>query len=131
MTIRFKKKVRKWRGRTSHSWGMKKKRRGAGSRGGRGYAGMHKHKFSLVTTKEHDYFGFKGFHSLKKKSKIINVDDLEKVAEGKNEIDLKSLGFTKLLSRGESKKPYTIKIEKFTARSKEKIEKAGGKIISN
>lgn len=130
MTIRFGKKNRKWRGRTSRGWGMKKKRRGGGSRGGRGWAGRHKHKFTLVTTTGNDYFGRKGFHSLKKRDKTINIGDLERVAKGKNEIDLASLGYTKLLSRGAASKPYTVKIRKFTEKAREKIEKSGGKVVT-
>jgi len=131
MTIRFRKKVRKWRGRTSHGWGMKKKHRGGGSLGGRGYAGRHKHKYSYVTTKAPDWYGRKGFHSLKIKGRAINVGDLEKISNGKTEIDLGALGYSKLLSRGQVSKPFNIKVGKFTERAKQKIEKAGGRIISN
>lgn len=129
MTVRFKKKNRKWRGRTSRGWGMKKKRRGGGSQGGRGFAGMHKHKYSLVTTKAPDWYGKHGFHSLRKKEKAINVGDLEGISDAQ-EINLSALGYTKLLSRGSAKKAYKIKIEKFTERAKAKIEKAGGAIFS-
>ncbi len=130
MTVRFRKKNRKWRGRTSRGWGMKKKRRGGGSRGGRGYAGLHKHKFSIITTLGLDYFGYKGFHSLKKKDRTINVGELEKVSKDNSEIDLGSLGFTKLLSRGKASHAYTVKVDKFTERAKSKIEKAGGMIVN-
>ncbi len=40
-----KKKVKKIRGSRTCGWGSHKKRRGAGNRGGRGNAGVHKHKY--------------------------------------------------------------------------------------
>jgi large subunit ribosomal protein L15 len=129
MTARFRKKVRKWRGRTSHGHGAKKKARGGGSLGGRGFAGLHKHKYSSVTTGSLDYeFGYKGFHSRKKKVKAINVGELEKISK-ENEIDLTALGYSKLLSRGNVNRALTIKVNSATGRAQEKIEKQGGKII--
>ncbi|MCX6816032.1 MAG: uL15 family ribosomal protein [Candidatus Aenigmarchaeota archaeon] len=127
MTVRFKKKVRKWRGGTSHGWGMKKKHRGGGSTGGRGFAGMHKHKYTLVTTRYTDWYGRHGFHSLKKKVNVINAGDLEKISR-ENDIDLTKLGYGKLLSRGKVSKAFNIKVKSFTEKAKAKIEKAGGSI---
>jgi large subunit ribosomal protein L15 len=128
MTVRFEKKNRKWRGRNSRGWGMKKKRRGGGSRGGRGFSGMHKHRFSMVVSKQPEWYGKKGFHSIKPRDKTINVGDLIKIAKG-TEIDLKALGYDKLLARGHINKAYTVKAVRFTEKAKTKIEKAGGKII--
>ena len=126
MTTRFKQKVRKWRGRTSHGWGMKKKHRGGGSQGGRGLGGSHKHKFSYVTSKDPGRFGYKGFFSKKKKYRAININEAVKL-EG-SIIDLKKLGYGKLLSKGVVDRAITVRVEKFSAKAKEKIEKAGGKI---
>ena len=125
-----KKKTQKMRGSKTHGYGAKKKHRGKGSRGGKGYAGSHKHKYSYITTYEPEHFGYKGFHSLKKKDVIINISDIEKLAKGKKELDLNEMGFTKLLSDGKISKALTIKIRKFSKKAKEKIEKEGGKIIS-
>ena len=47
---------------------------------------------------------------IQKKDRIIKIKDLEKISEGKKEIDLTALGFTKLLSDGEISKPLIIKI---------------------
>ncbi|MDI6720918.1 MAG: uL15 family ribosomal protein [Candidatus Aenigmarchaeota archaeon] len=129
MTVRFRKKITRQRGSTSHGWGSKKKHRGGGSRGGRGMAGRHKHKYSYVVTKEPDYFGFRGFTSRKKKGKAINIDDMQKLSD-ETTIDLKSLGYEKLLSRGRVERAVTVKAAKFSAKAKEKIEAAGGQIIS-
>ena len=42
MVVNRRKKVVKYRGHSNHGGGMRKKRRGAGSRGGRGNAGTGK-----------------------------------------------------------------------------------------
>ncbi len=58
--------------------------------------------------------------------------DLQRIAlkKGLREIDLSKLGYGKLLGRGEIKQKLTVKVEKFSASAKEKLEKAGGKLIS-
>ncbi len=128
MPPRFRKKITRQRGQRWHGWGAKKKHRGKGSRGGKGWGGSTKHKRSYVYTYAPDHFGYKGFHSLKKRGKAINVGDLEKL--GKKEIDLNEMGYEKLLSKGKVSSALTIKVSKFSAKAKEKIEAAGGKIIS-
>lgn len=128
MTTRFRQKSRRWRGRTSHGHGHKKKARGGGSLGGRGYSGRHKHKFSLVVSKEPDNYGKKGFFSFREKEKIINVGDLEKISKGQTDVDLASMGYYKLLSRGHVYKAYNVKVGKFTEKAKAKVEKAGGSL---
>ena len=126
MTVRFKQKTRKWRGRTSNGWGMKKKHRGGGSQGGRGLGGSHKHKFSFVTSKDPGRFGYKGFYSKKKKDSTININDIEKM-DG-NSFDLGKLGYSKLLGTGKISRAITVKVGTCSKKAKEKIEKAGGKI---
>ncbi len=126
MVFRFTKKVRKMRGSHTHGYGSKKKHRGGGSLGGHGYGGSHKHKYSYIVKYEPEHFGYKGFHPLKKKTRIINIGDLEKLPAEK-EIDLTC--YEKLLSKGEVKKPLIIKVKKASKRAREKIEKAGGQII--
>ena len=129
MTTRFRKKNTLQRASSSHGWGSKKKHRGGGSLGGRGMAGRHKHKYSLVVTKEPDYFGYKGFTPIKKKEKSINIDEMQKhIKEGS--VDLKSMSYGKLLSSGTISKAVTVKVAKASVRAKEKIEAAGGKIAS-
>lgn len=119
------------RGQRWHGYGSKKKHRGGGSKGGKGYGGSHKHKWSYITKYEPEHYGYKGFHSLKKKDAAINLDEVQKIAEKENikEIDLTKMGYTKILSRGEIKEPLTIKIKKSSAAAKEKVEAAGGKLI--
>ncbi len=129
MVVRFRKKNRAMRGSMTHGWGAKKKHRGKGSKGGKGYGGSTKHKRSYIYAHERDHFGKRGFYSLNKKNKAINVGELEKISEGKNEINLIELGYDKLLSKGIISKPFTVKVKKASVKAKEKIEKAGGKVV--
>ncbi len=131
MPVRFRRKITRQRGKRWHGWGAKKKHRGKGSRGGKGWGGSSKHKRSYIYSYKPDHFGYKGFHSLKKKGNAINVGDLEKfLAEGKNEINLNELGYVKLLSNGNVSSAIIVHVNKFSPKAKEKIEAAGGKIIS-
>ena len=128
MVVRFKKKVRKMRG-YNRGFGEKKKHRGKGSHGGKGYAGSTKHKKSYIVRFEPKHFDHKGFHSLsKEEARIVNVGDLQKLAVGKNEINLTGLGYDKLLGNGEISAPLTVHVSQFSKSAKAKIEKAGGKI---
>ena len=96
------------RAKTTHGCGSKKKRRGAGNRGGRGMAGSGKRaatkKPSIIKNFGlHNYFGRHGFTSRYKKVKYLNITDLNSlVVKGKFEqegesylVDLKKLGYGK------------------------------------
>jgi large subunit ribosomal protein L15 len=126
-----RRKFSRMRGSGNHGGGHKKKRRGGGSRGGRGLAGRHKHKYSLTVSKTPEFYGKKGFPSLNKKRDIvINVGSLLKIAQGRNEIDLGEAGYTKLLADGNIDAPITVKVKSCSEPAREKIEKAGGKVIT-
>jgi large subunit ribosomal protein L15 len=134
MVVRKRKKVRKLRGSRTHGWG--KNHRGAGSRGGRGKAGMLKHRKSWMLRYEPDHFGKVGFKvppEAKKRLKAINLRDIDNLAKklGKNEIDISEFGYDKVLSKGDLTQPLTIKAKKFSKKAKEKIEKAGGKAVEH
>lgn len=118
-----KKKARKMRGSRSHGYGRKKRHKGAGNRGGRGMAGSKKHKKLMVLKKNPNYFVHK---KLKKKQeeKVINLRDLSKFNE--NKINLKELGYTKLLGDGEINRKIEVIVEKWSKQAEEKIKKAGG-----
>jgi large subunit ribosomal protein L15 len=110
--------------------------------GGRGHAGLHKYKWSWVTTYDPDYFGVHGFVNPTRvpTNTWISVGDLEalhvKLAEkGKAEekdgmtyLNLTKLGIDKLLGSGDLGTPYVITVPKFTVQAKAKVEGAGGKI---
>jgi len=131
MVVRRKKKRRRGE-RTYH--GSHKKWRGGGSRGGRGKAGMHKHKWSYTVKYEPDHFGKKGFKPPKrKKFKTINLKELDRmIKEGiiKGEkVNLLELGYEKLLGNGKITIPITIETKYASRKAVEKIEKIGGKVI--
>ena len=65
------KKVQKMRGSKTHGYGAKKKHRGKGSKGGKGYGGSTKHNRTYIYAYEPEHFGHKGFHSMKKKDVIL------------------------------------------------------------
>lgn len=146
MPARRRKKVVKYRGSHTHGGGAKKKRRGAGHRGGRGLAGSgkraHHNKQRIFKLFGKDYFGKKGFHSKKKKPKAVNIIFLEenfekllqdKIIANKNEfceISLNEIGYGKLLSSGNPTRKYKIHVKTFSKKAKEKIETAGGEIVS-
>lgn len=139
------KKSRKMRGTSTHGYGARKKHRGKGSKGGKGMAGTGKRgdqKKSFVLNKYgSSYFGKKGFVSLKKKGKAINLDILikkmplfiekgiaKKTANG-IEIDLKKAGYNKLLGRGKVNEKLIIKVNSFSKKAQEKIKEVKGQII--
>lgn len=131
MSITHKiKKTRKMRGTRTCGYGMGKKHRGAGSRGGRGKAGIGKRGQQKKTF----YFakgikpigGKKGMKRGTKKLKIINLGEISKLAE-KGLVDLTNL---KLLGAGQIKAKLKVKVKQFSKKAKEKIEAAGGEIIS-
>ncbi|MCD4666369.1 50S ribosomal protein L15 [archaeon] len=147
MTISKRRKVTKYRGSKTHGGGAMKKRRGAGNRGGRGMAGSGKRadqkKPTILKEYGNKYFGKHGFKRPQKKLKklkTINVGLLEikldyfvkkelVKKEGDNYIiNLKLLGYDKLLGAGDIKNKYVINNALISKKAREKIENLGGKI---
>ena len=131
MVVRIKKKRRRGE-RTYH--GSHKKWRGGGSRGGRGQAGGHKHKYSYIVKYDPEHFGKTGFkrpEQIVKNIRTINLKDLEKIAikQNKKEIDVKEFGFEKVLGAGKISSSLTVKAKSFSKSAIKKIEEAGGKAI--
>ena len=130
-----RKKNVKMRGSHTHGYGMKKKHRGAGSRGGRGFAGSNKHKKLMIKKKFPEHLVKRKFKSLthrgfRKDVKSINITHLIILAVGKKEIDLATFGYQKVIGMGEINRPLQVKAKSFSKRAKEKIEKSGGKAIA-
>ncbi len=135
-------RTNKFRGSRTHGRG-KKAGRGAGIHGGRGNAGLHKHKFMHTLKFDPLHFGVHGF---KRPQKMIEarkgitvatvVSQLPRlIAEGharteggKTLVDLNSAGYYKLLSSGVVDKPLEIVVEHATDRAKAAVEKAGGSV---
>jgi large subunit ribosomal protein L15 len=133
--------IRKKRGSRTQGYGRVGQHRKSGSQGYR-KAGRHKAGWSYVLRYEPDYFGKKGFvspKSLKHKEKIINLKNLDQIAEeisteekeGKFFINLEKLGYTKLLGTGKVTKPLIVKIASYSSSAIEKIKEAGGEIMKS
>ncbi|MEM3783598.1 MAG: uL15 family ribosomal protein [Candidatus Bathyarchaeia archaeon] len=132
-------KIRKKRGSRTQGYGRVGQHRKSGSRGMR-KVGRHKHGWSYVIKYEPEYFGKKGFtspKSLKQEVKVVNVGELDEMAEkfpaGKEEgkifIDLESLGYTKLLGTGKVTKPLVVRVSSCSKSAAEKIKEAGGQVL--
>ncbi len=129
MTERKRRKKNKLRGHRTHGKGDTKNKRGAGSKGGRGRAGSHKHKF----TKYYGEFGKEKKKILAKKTIVaINIDELNKMVDEKIKagaikdteeihIDGKEWGIDKILGRGKPKYNYFIENTKISKKADEKL----------
>ena len=124
MVVRKRRRVNKLRGRRTHGAGDTKNRRGAGSRGGRGRAGSHKHKFSKYWMT----FGMKRKLKAKRKLIAVNLQEIHKFLDEKGVLDGNAKGIGKILGKGELKKKIIARNVKVSGQAAEKIKAAGGKI---
>jgi len=143
MTYKKRKKNKRLRGSKTHGWGSMKKHRGTGNRGGKGRAGSGKRADSKkASININEYFGKEGF--IKKNPRIIKAVNIEwidqklnmllagKLAEEKGgvyHIDLRKLGFDKLLGTGRVTKKFRINADYASSKVVEKIKNAGGEVI--
>jgi large subunit ribosomal protein L15 len=144
MVVRKSQKHRRFRGRRTYH-GSHKKARGAGNRGGRGMAGMHKHKWSYVTRYEPDYFGKHGFKVPQKllrtgAVRTITIKDLDrmvgsllekKIAKQEGDaikINLADIGYDKLIGTGRATHKLHVEAKSFSKNVEAKLKEAGGKI---
>ncbi|MDH5595819.1 MAG: 50S ribosomal protein L15 [Candidatus Bathyarchaeota archaeon] len=135
-------KTRKMRGSRTHGYGQVGQHRKTGGKGRR-KAGRHKAGWTYVIKHEPNYFGKRGFtspQSLHHKTSIINIGQLEELADrlteeqpekkkGKTVLDLNKLGYHKLLGMGNITKSLLLKIASYSGNAAKKIEKAGGQIL--
>ena len=137
MATRFR-KTRKLRGSRNHGWGQVGQHRASGHKGGLGQSGMLKHHFSSMLKDDPDHFGHGSNNPptrniIKKWVGVRDLDDLYlqsgKQESGKKILDLKALGFDKLLGGGQVKNAYSIKIDQFTSKAEEKVKTAGGELL--
>jgi len=137
-----RRKCGKQRGNTTHGHGSMKKNRGAGNRGGRGMAGTGKRadtkKPTILNTIGNKYFGKHGFtsiHKVKYQIKAINLSLLQQKLDtfpkqnGYIEINLKELGYDKLLGSGMIKDKVKITVNTASKSAVEKVKKAGGEVV--
>jgi len=138
MATRFR-KSRRQRGTRYCGWGQIGQHRQAGSRGGIGGAGKHKHFWIRTVIEEPDHFGHDPFNSFNRNTveKWINVKDLDSVFarhgqvenDGKVVLDLVSLGYDKLLGGGIASGAFTVRVHKVSENARKKIESAGGEVV--
>jgi len=138
MVVRKRKKKDKQRGMRTHGKGNTKNVRGAGSRGGRGRAGSHKHKFTMY----YDDFGGQKAMKARPKNRALNLCELELeleklVAKKKVEVqgdtyilDGRKAKISKILGRGNIEKKLVLKHISVSKKALIKIEAAGGKLES-
>jgi len=121
-----------------------KKGRGAGLRGGRGNAGCHKTKRIMYERVGRVWgaHGFKRPQTVVMANNAINLNVIEENAfewvdqgnaskKGKIiSIDLKEMGYDKLLGTGVPSQAYKITISAASAKAVEKVEAAGGEVIN-
>ena len=130
--------MRKQRGSRTHGYGQIGQHRHSGKQGGHGNAGLHKHKWSWLILNDPDHFRRDPFKppSWHKVSKWANVGDLGSFAEdgqskgGSVSIDLDAKGVEKLLGAGDVTRAFNVKVSSYTERAKQKLEEAGGKILT-
>lgn len=134
MVRRVKSKYKKYLGGRTFGAGNTKNRRGKGSRGGKGYAGAHKHRWAWILKYEPDHFGKHGFvnKNASPKLEVINVREInDKATGGKLEKSGSTYIFNfpgKVLGAGSISVPVHVKAAVATESAKKKIEAAGGKL---
>lgn len=143
MVVNKRKKSGRYRGSQTHGGGAKKKRRGAGHRGGRGNAGSGKRADQKKPSNwDEDYFGKSGFTSKSRRAKdfVVNINLLEEMVPSLLEqnlavkqgdvvvVDLETVGYTKLLGDGSLKTKLKITVPYASAGAIEKIKQAGGEV---
>lgn len=139
-----KRKAVRMRGSKTHGWGAMKKHRGSGHQGGVGNAGSGKRGDAKKPTflKEKRVFGRHGFVvPNKKRLEAVNIVDLERKREyllkrnmigeekGYTIIDLKKLGYNKLLATGFPQTKFRITTEYASANAVKKVQDAGGEVV--
>jgi len=109
----------------------KKGGRGAGLRGGKGNAGLLKHRTMYANKNMPNHFGrygFKRHSSIVHKDTTINIGQLEEKFSGKKDIDLTKEGFDKLLGAGKINSTIKIKVKSASQKAIEKIAEKGGEV---
>ncbi|MDD3792179.1 MAG: uL15 family ribosomal protein [Candidatus Bathyarchaeota archaeon] len=125
-------KIRKFRGTRTVGYGRIGQHRDSGSKGNR-KVGRHKHLWSKIVTTEPNYFGKHGFTSPQSKHRVentINLHKLDQMAKT-SEINLTELGYTKLLGTGKITRALTIQVPSASKTAAQKVQEAGGKVITS
>jgi len=136
-----KKKVVRYRGSKTHGGGAMKKRRGAGHRGGRGRAGSGKRGDAKKPSFWKERAGRTGFTSKsRKKIKALNLEVIHAKLDSwlkkgfvikkpaGYELELKKLGYNKLLGKGSVKEKFIIIADFASKKAVDKVKKVGGDV---
>ncbi|AKG39258.1 MAG: uL15m family ribosomal protein [Infirmifilum sp.] len=144
MVRRKERKSKYFRGSRTHGWGRVAQHRRSGRKGGRGFVGYHKHKWSWTVKYAPDLYGSYGFKrhpSIVVQYATINVgvldERLEKLVEAglasksgdKYFVDLSKLGINKLTGSGRISKKVVVTVAKATDKALQKIKEAGGDVL--
>jgi len=144
MVVNKRKKVTKYRGATTHGGGHRKKRRGAGSRGGRGNAGTgkkagQKKAGGMVIQGRNGFLPRRTTETIKAVNVgYFTINRLEQLVQAEKAVkegavyslDLAKLGFNKLLGTGSVVAKLKLKVKYASASAVEKIQSAGGEVVS-
>jgi large subunit ribosomal protein L15 len=122
-------------GHRSHGRGNVKNRRGSGNRGGRGMAGIDKHKWSWAMKNEPDYFGKNRFVRPQGTQRVVEKINLYEINQKalKNTLEKKNgkAVFTfegKILGSGVISVPVEIHAHSWSKSVEEKLKAVGGSI---
>src|SRR4030042_1145585 len=130
----------KFRGSRTHGRG-KKAGRGSGLRGGRGNAGLHKHKWISTVKYMPDHFGHHGFKrpqsvvvgkvtmnlsEMEESLNALSKDGFATQKDGKWNVDLTKMGVDKLLGSGRIRTPVKVRVGEAPAKALEELKQAGG-----
>ncbi|MAZ62410.1 MAG: 50S ribosomal protein L15 [Euryarchaeota archaeon] len=123
-------RTNKFRGRSRYHGRGKKAGRGAGLRGGRGNAGINKHRLMTRLKYMPGHWGMHGFNrhpKLRNVNVSINLLQVSQMADS-DSIDLTEMGYDKLLGSGRIDRALNIIVGSASARAIEKVEAAGGSV---
>ena len=124
-------RANKFRGRCRTHGRGHKAGRGAGKRGGRGLAGINKHRVMTRIKYMPKHWGMHGFNrdpSLRTVHNSINVSEVDMLMGDEDTIDLTSKGIDKLLGSGRVHRSIHVTVEHASSRAIAKIESAGGSV---
>ncbi|MCS5537638.1 MAG: 50S ribosomal protein L15 [Candidatus Poseidoniaceae archaeon] len=124
-------RTNKFRGRCRTHGRGHKAGRGAGKRGGRGNAGLNKHKVMTRIKYMPNHWGMHGFNrkpSLRTVNVTCNVCELEQMERKGDLINLTEMGIDKLLGSGQINTPLNITVEAASPKAIAKVEAAGGSV---
>jgi len=126
-------KHRKMRGSRTCGYGRVGQHRKSGMSGGKGKAGIHKHKWVQGQPRYVGKHGFRCPTSVGELN-VINVGELEELVKRipvetePPEIDLDSMGIDKLLGSGRISIPVRVKVRSCSKLAEEKIKAVGGEV---